>query len=827
MINRENIKYLLVIIAVGVLAWYQTLGFWFFKAYEATWLSGIAPYNAINLVKAHAFLYFLDWKLFGWNPWGWYLTSLTLHIIASLLLFKLVLLISKNKILSFVSSLFFAANTAYNDVLTWGSFNSYYPLLLIWILSSLITFVKYKETKKTYFLALSIAFVILGFFTRETGIIIVPLLTTYDLIFSKTLKERKNILNVLKRQLPFYLALIGFFIIRSFYGGTLGDTADSNVKLQMRLVSDGLYFEYAETALLTFGKLIPPQIVPYPFLNFVREHLSRFVYPGFINTYFFPILGWVNFTIYGVIWYKARKSKEYSRIFSFFLIWLGALSLFVSLAIPNTPEVLARAYEYNTMRYRYFAFAGTSVLLALILLYFLDSKRKLFLLIVAGAVFGNLLIIWRIEQKVYALSYKPAKEFYTKFTSYFPTLPKDAVFYLYPHASGLSDYLLEWYLIKDQSYPNLVGQPFRVESQIIAVLNKIKKGEINLSNIFFLDYDSEKGLINKTEEVRNLLNDQKVYTPNLDTKFEGPIVELPYNVELNLILSEKNSFIGQKPDSSRFRALVDYAEERNKYFGTTSLETAYTMSQRAGEPFFHILPKNLIDGNIGARSTWIADTFKPWVEVDLKEQAEIAAVSWGSKEVSTRAPATYSILVSKDGQNWETVKEVKKFNGTKKIDLFEKSVVARFVRMEIKTTAGGDFVLLDEFEVINSKGSRALSYYKDRDKLFEDTINMFKFVENQEDLSYFKEKGLNMHWGKISWETNMVAPIPNNQFFYFPFRIDTDNQRVTFELPEMEIYAGKGQFLKKRITSISIDFGQTPFIIDTNSLRLLPRINLK
>ena len=46
----KNIRYLGVIVFVGILAWYKTLGFWFFKGYEATWLTGVAPYNILNLL---------------------------------------------------------------------------------------------------------------------------------------------------------------------------------------------------------------------------------------------------------------------------------------------------------------------------------------------------------------------------------------------------------------------------------------------------------------------------------------------------------------------------------------------------------------------------------------------------------------------------------------------------------------------------------------------------------------------------------------------------------------------------------------------------------
>ena len=351
---NKNIKYYAIIIFVGILAWYKVLSFWFFRAYEATWLTGLRPYNIVNLIKGHGFLYFLDYKLFGWNPVGWYATGLLLHLVASIIFFYLVYKLSKNRLLAFLSSLFFVASTAYHDVLTWASFNSYYPLLLSLLLLTLITYHSFKEKKNILFLLLSLLCSFLGFYVRETGIIIVPLLFAYEVIFAKTIFTKKSIIRLFKHLSPFIILLILFFVLRTLYGGTGGDTADGNVQLQMRLMKDGLYWEYAKTVFLTLGKLIPPQIIPYTFLNTFRESLYKHFDPNLVNTYFFPVLGWLIFAGYGMVLFILRKSKQYFKTFLFFGIWLGLFLLFISLAIPNTPDVLARVYEYNTMRYRYF-----------------------------------------------------------------------------------------------------------------------------------------------------------------------------------------------------------------------------------------------------------------------------------------------------------------------------------------------------------------------------------------------------------------------------------------------------------------------------------------
>ena len=841
----KNIKYLGVIAFVGIIAWYQTLGFWFFKGYEATWLTGVAPYTVINLIKGHGFLYFIDYKIFGWDPWGWYATSLLFHIIASFLVFYFIFLLSRNKLLAFVTSLFFVASTSYNDVLTWGSFNSYYPLLLSLMLLTLIGYHKCKETKFFLFFLLSLSFSFLGFFVRETGIMIVPLLLVYEIVFSKNIKNHKNILTSLKYLSPFIVILILFFVLRSSYGGTGGDSADSNVKLQMRFVKDGLYLEYAQAALLTFGKLIPPQFIPYPLLNLIREILSHIFNPIFIVNYFFSVLGWLFFGALGVITYLLRKDKKYFKIAVFSLLWIFAFSLFVSLAIPSTNGVLIRDYDWSTMRYRYFAFMGTSVMLGILAILFSEilkprfgiRKAKIaFVALISGIVFLNLFLIWKIEKDVYTAFYKPQKEFYASFKKYFPKLPENAVFYIYPNASGLGDYLLEWSLIKESSYPNLVGKPFRVESQIIAVIDKIKKGEIALSDVFFLDYDDRSGLLNKTQDVRDILRNQKNYPLSFLNPKEnyftgmlknGPKIDFPYDLEISLNLKAKDKFMGSQPDSGKFRSLVDYSMDRNNYINTVSIDTAPTASQRPGEPFFFTRSSNLIDGNTGLRSKWLADTFAPWVKADLGSIKEVIAVSWGSLPNSIRIPATYSIFASQDGNKWQEIKMVKNFKRQSSIDVLEKPVMARYIKMEIYTTSGGDFVLLDSFEVITSKAKKVLDFYKDREILLNDLHDMFKFVSSREDLDYIYQRGISYNWGKLTWETNKTLSSGNDQYWYFPYRLDEKEQKINVQLPEAEIYAGKGQFLKKYITSLSLDFGQIPFIIDVNSLWFIPREKLK
>lgn len=844
-------KLLLFILGIGLLAWLPTLNFWFFKAYEATWLMSVAPHTLLNLIRGHSFLYFLDLKIFGWNPAGWYATALVLHLIGGIIFYYLIKQLSKNIKIAFLAALIFIANSAYIDVIAWGSFNSYYPLLLIFMLLAVTLFHKYllKGGKITYLLVC--LFVFLGFFVRETGLVIVPLLTVFDILFTfllgkdrpKKIKPFKNHLPLIKaiivRQLPFYALVFFFALIRNWYGGISGDYADRSVKWRVKLVKDGLYLELIWAMILTSGKLITAQLIPYSIANMLRELVSKVFLYSLVNVYFFPMLG---IGIYGILiffTYKIRKNLTYFFLMIFSLVWIAAFSLFVSLAVPSDSIGLAEPYAWITMRYRYFAFVGMSTIYGVLLFVLFQKIKnrfkisalfvKTFIIVIALLNVG---FIWYLENGIYKTAFEPNKKFYFKFNNEFPALSKNPTFYLYPHTSGLNDYMLEWYFIDGVKH---FSASYQVESQIEAVITKLAKKNITLDNTFFLDYDSKSGLINKTKVARSAILNQKAYdlgfrkNPQSMNHFEvkienGPPVEIPY--DLGLSISSNYVFsVGEKPDSERFRVLADYVIERERYLDAVKLKTSITMAQRENEPFYHVLPSNLVDGNIGPRSSWIVNDGVTRITADLGNMQSISAVAWGSMAGSSRNPYSYVFEISDDGNNWRTVKSVKENQDSNRIDKFDSPIGARFVRMDIKTTSGGDFAQVDEFEVIGEMGGKALNYYASRNDLLSDSYSMFDYMSSQADMEYAINRGLEHLYARLEWETNLSNVVAHEQFWYFAYPINI-SQEIKVPFREAEIFAGPGQFLEKRTTQISVDFGKVPFELSISSAKLIPRYNL-
>ena len=143
--------------------------------------------------------------------------------------------------------------------------------------------------------------------------------------------------------------------------------------------------------------------------------------------------------------------------------------------------------------------------------------------------------------------------------------------------------------------------------------------------------------------------------------------------------------------------------------------------------------------------------------------------------------------------------------------------------MHIETTSKGDYALVDEFEVVGSKGKGVLDSYNDRNLLLSDSLNLFRFLSNQSDLDYALTSGLNFYFAKLSWDTNLTDRIAHEQFWYFSYPIGQENVELVVPIREGEIFAGPGQFLNKKITAVEIDFGSIPFNVDINSTLLIPK----
>lgn len=831
----------LVLILLNIFAWYPVLSFWFFKSWEQSWFIGLCGYDfgVICLMKGHGFLYLINYLLFGWNASGWYLTAMILHIIAVLLTYKVATIITNNKTLGFIIALLFGVNVAYNDVVNWGSFEGLYALLMVIFLLAILAYWKFrigKGKKTVLWYALTIGLFIFGLFVRESALILPFFLFFFELLLQKFTFSKKYVVSLIKIFFLFGLLSLAYLAFRSWYGGAPHDEIDAMVQLRMTLISQHLYLEYIWRGLLAFGRFAASHLVPYPIVNEIRDGALKFLPTQLTMYYFFPLYGFLYVLLKILIIIYFFKQKTIRNILIFAFLWFLIPTVFYSFAFSITDNQLQQKYDWDSARWVYFSFFATvvfwvTVFWSLAQQVMKKHKKSAKKIQYAGVIAiililcVNLYLLRAIQHDMYTKTFKPAKDFYTNFFKSFPTLPKDYVFYSYPFATPMSDYLSEWFYLRKVYYPYLTdNRNDWAEGHIGMLLERLQEKSAKLESTFFLDYNQTNGLMDKTKKAREVILNQKEYSyivnevidhslenkekkeHDVTIKLDPPLhVEIPYVMELTVSANAKENTANE---------LTAYVQDRIDFLNNAKVSVCRTVPIGSlSRPAMHLLPGNIIDGNIGLRSFWTADCRPAWVEIDLGRAKEIGALAFRSNPgESTNIPGDYYIETSLDGKTWEKIVDVLKNDAYQKIDVFPKIVTARYVRFTVVNTNRGSLLSLDELEVIGKDGvAIAASYNHDFEKLIRDSYTSGLFL-------------------RVSWQTepnNFTSDeqLANNAI-YIPFIADGNNHTYILRPNENEFFSYPGQFLQRMITNVSVDIVGVPATVTIDSLKIMPKYKM-
>ncbi|MCX5791948.1 MAG: tetratricopeptide repeat protein [Elusimicrobia bacterium] len=124
--------------------------------------------------------FMLDAQLGGGAPFVYRLTNLLLHLLASVLLFKVLIKMKYNRTPAFFFSLLFTLHPAISQAVYWlpGRNDS---LLAVFSLSAFLAALKFWETGSRRYAAWHLVFFALALFTKETAAALVPVCLLYRL----------------------------------------------------------------------------------------------------------------------------------------------------------------------------------------------------------------------------------------------------------------------------------------------------------------------------------------------------------------------------------------------------------------------------------------------------------------------------------------------------------------------------------------------------------------------------------------------------------------------------------------------------------------------
>ncbi len=165
----------------------------------------------------------LNHTLFGLRAWGWHLTSVAAHALATFLVFRLTMRLSDDRWLAGVTALLFGLHPVHIESVGWISAIPD-PLAAIFLLSAFLCFLEFHRSKHFRWTALSALLFAAALLVKETTAVLPAVIAVYAWLFPSRPDEPRTLVprlsSVLLSVLP-YLAVFAIYLplrIRALHG---------------------------------------------------------------------------------------------------------------------------------------------------------------------------------------------------------------------------------------------------------------------------------------------------------------------------------------------------------------------------------------------------------------------------------------------------------------------------------------------------------------------------------------------------------------------------------------------------------------------------------
>lgn len=155
------------------------------------------------------YLYFYIFKkLFGFNPLGFHLVNYVFFVLLILLVYRLVSKLTKKNLTALIVTTIFAINSTHFAAMASGA----YSHEIIFSIFSVLTIYFFLAKNNL----ISLFFLILAFMSKETAVMLPPIISIILFMRSKSIKQFFNQIKIL---FPFFLILVIYLFGHFFYYG--------------------------------------------------------------------------------------------------------------------------------------------------------------------------------------------------------------------------------------------------------------------------------------------------------------------------------------------------------------------------------------------------------------------------------------------------------------------------------------------------------------------------------------------------------------------------------------------------------------------------------
>ncbi len=266
-----------------------------------------------------SFAFAAQYALFGKNPSGFHFTSILIHILNLILVYLLVMKVTKRVGVASLTAAFWALHPTATEAVSWVANQSSLIFLGLFILT-VLAIVNYQENKnKKFLLWISYLLFALSLLTKETalgGIFIIPFIFLLNFRPISRIEPAYRFRKILTDSLPFVLMGLVYFYARYKILGALGDHALRGSFLDNILLAPTVFYKYIS-------------LLVYP-VNLLLNY-ANFPLPSGIGD---PrvISGVLLFSVLAFLFYMGLKRFQLSFVIG--VVWFLAFLLPVLQIIP-------------------------------------------------------------------------------------------------------------------------------------------------------------------------------------------------------------------------------------------------------------------------------------------------------------------------------------------------------------------------------------------------------------------------------------------------------------------------------------------------------------
>jgi len=245
------------------------------------------------------FYFWLGEKLFNLNPLGYHIINFSFFFISIILVFYLTKLLLKDKLITYLTTFFYAFSTSHFYRLYFLTQFQELGLTVFYFLS-VILYVLFRKSKRISYYFFSLIIFIVAITCKETAVTLPLILLLVELFFFKKSNFTKWLMKTIIYLFSYLFILLGYLYLRlAFFGFSQGNEYIFVFKLKS-VVNNLLWYilwaigipeNFVNVKLIDNFYLINPEF----FTNFGRE--GAVVMPFFIIFIFFLLLGIKIFTL--------------------------------------------------------------------------------------------------------------------------------------------------------------------------------------------------------------------------------------------------------------------------------------------------------------------------------------------------------------------------------------------------------------------------------------------------------------------------------------------------------------------------------------------------